>query len=77
MATIKGTFCEARLQPKAAFDARSFRWKVSGKAWVLVGCPRGQWQPRKGRCAVGLKAYALLRPAAGRCPAGARRLAKG
>jgi hypothetical protein len=44
---IKGTFCERTTAPKSAFDKRSFRYKKSGKAWVLIGCPKGSWQPKK------------------------------
>ncbi len=42
-----GTFCERTMAPKGAFDKRSFRYKKSGKTWVLIGCPKGQWQPKK------------------------------
>ena len=76
---IKGTFCEEKKSPTKAFDPRSFRWKSSGKgkAWLLVGCPKGAWQPRKKSCAVGLKLHAILRRTQGACPIGTKRLAKG
>ncbi len=54
-------FCEARLNPKSAFDPRSFRWIWSGKARLLIGCPRGEWKVRAKRCTVGTKAYKILR----------------
>jgi hypothetical protein len=67
---IKGSFCERTPAPKSAFDKRSFRWKKSGRAWVLVGCPKGRW--RKNRCAVGTKAHKVLAPAKGRSKRGAQ-----
>jgi hypothetical protein len=42
-----GKFCERTMAPKSDFDKQSFRWKKSGKAWVLVGCPKGKWAPKK------------------------------
>lgn len=77
MAVIRGAFCEEKKASKAAFDPRSFRWKQSGTAWVLVGCPRGSWQARKARCKVGLKAYVLLKAAVDRCAIGSKRISKG
>lgn len=81
---IKGRFCERRVAPASAFDRRSFRWKRSGSAWVLVGCPRGEWDPRativvrgrrvRGRCRVGTRAHRVLSPAPAR---GACRKGKG
>lgn len=56
------SFCERTVNPKSIFDARSFRWIRSGKARVLVGCPKGKWAVRKARCKVGLKARAILVP---------------
>lgn len=74
---IVGDYCEKKITPKARFDPRSFRYKRSGRAWVIIGCPRGQWNPQAGRCRVGTRAYKLLVPAeAGRCPAGTRRVRK-
>lgn len=85
---IVGTYCEEKLAPKTQFDPRSFRYKKSGKAWLIVGCPRGFWDPkgyvtvkgkrRRGRCRVGTRVHKLLVPARGkRCPVGARRVTKG
>jgi hypothetical protein len=84
---IKGTFCEEKVEPKTRFDKRSFRWKKSGRAWVLIGCPRGKWNPRgsikigkrreRGRCEAGTRAYIILRPAvSARCPTGSHRIRK-
>ena len=74
---IKGTFCERTLAPKTQFDRRSFRWKPSGKAWLLVGCPKGKWMPRKKRCKVGTRGHKLLSPARKkRCAAGSHRVRK-
>lgn len=65
---IKGAFCERTLAPAAFFDRRSFRWKKSGRAWLLVGCPRG-YGSRKG-CKVGMRGHKILVPAHGRCRMG-------
>ncbi len=77
---IVGRFCERQLAPKSSFAKPSFRWKRSGRAWLLVGCPRGKWKPRAQRCAVGLRAYKLLKPTtnqqSGSCPAGQHRITK-
>ena len=56
----RGSFCEKTLAPRKQFAAKSFRWKQSGHAWILVGCPRGKWQPRKQHCTVGTRGYKLL-----------------
>lgn len=34
---IKGQFCEERIALKTSFDKRSFRYKKSGKSWVIIG----------------------------------------
>lgn len=70
------TYCEKKLQPKEAFDPRSFRWKKSGKARVLVGCPKGEWSKR-GHCKVGMRAHVLLIRAHGSCHRGQKRISKG
>lgn len=69
-------FCERQVNPKTSFDSRSFRHVTSGKARVLVGCPRGSWKSRKQRCGAGLRAYKVLVPAKGRCPRGTKRITK-
>lgn len=74
---MKGTFCEERLAPKTQFDKRSFRYKKSGKAWVLVACPKGKWNTKAARCRVGMRAHKLLAPPKGKsCPIGAKRIRK-
>jgi len=70
---IQGTFCERVVTPKRAFAPRSFRWKRSGKAWVMIGCPLGKW--RNGSCSAGTKAHVILVPG-GRCGRGERRIDK-
>ncbi len=64
---ITGRFCERQVNPKSSFDKRSFRYKKSGKSWVLIGCPRGEWQPRNQRCKVGTRAYKVLRKVCPSC----------
>lgn len=67
---IRGTFCEKTVAPKSRFAPKSFRWKKSGRAWLLVGCPKGKL--KRGRCAVGMRAVKILAPAHGRCTVGKR-----
>ena len=57
---ITGRFCERIELPKSAFDHRSFRWKKSGRAWVLVGCRRGGVVA--GSADVARQAYVLTVP---------------
>lgn len=74
---IRGTFCEERIASKSAFDKRSFRYKKSGSAWVIIACPRGQWNAKRKRCKVGTRAHKLLAPSHGRsCPIGSKRISK-
>ena len=70
MAKIVGRFCRRVVAPKSVFDRRSFRWKKSGRAWVLVGCPRGRWNAKTDRCSVGTRAHEVLVRSTGRCSAG-------
>jgi hypothetical protein len=66
--------CERKVEPKASFDPRSFRWVHKGRGYVLVGCPVGQWAPRNKRCKVGLRAHAVVTAAKrGRCKRGSVR----
>lgn len=57
---IRGSYCERAEAPKSRFDKRSFRWVRKGKNWLLIGCPRGEWNSRTSRCAVGTRAHKLL-----------------
>lgn len=57
---IHGTFCERKLTPRGQFDSRSFRWKSTGTAHVLVGCPKGHFH--RGHCDVGTRAHVILTP---------------
>ena len=74
---MRGSFCEKTLAQKGSFDKRSFRYKKSGYAWLLLGCPKGYWKPRIQQCAVGTRAHKLLSPAKKRCSAGSKRIRKG
>lgn len=74
---MKGTFCEEKLASKGKFDKRSFRYKKSGKAWVLIACPKGKWNMKTQRCRVGTRAQKVLAPSHGRsCPVGSKRISK-
>ncbi|HLA89209.1 MAG TPA: hypothetical protein VJL28_02110 [Gemmatimonadaceae bacterium] len=74
---IRGTYCERKEAPKSRFDKRSFRWKKSGKSWILIGCPRGKWNAKTERCKVGTRAHKIMTKAPkGACPVG-RKVRKG
>jgi hypothetical protein len=62
--------CVKVINPRASFDPRSFRTVSRGTTRVLVGCPKGKWKPRAQWCAVGLRAYEVIKPARGRCKSG-------
>lgn len=64
---IRGTFCERQLRAKRSRG--TYRWKRSGKAWLLLTCPK---RKRKGGC----KVYKILVPAAGRKCSVGRRIVK-
>lgn len=67
---IRGTFCKTVKAPKTAFDKRSFRWKKSGKAFVLVGCRKGDWSPKSATCKTGTRAHEVLVKSSGACRVG-------
>lgn len=69
---IRGVFCKSVKAPKTAFDKRSFRWKKSGKAFVLVGCPKGKWSAKSAKCTTGLRAHEVIVRASGACSVGKR-----
>jgi len=65
--------CEKKVAPKSAFAPKSFRWVKSGKGFVMVGCPKGEWSSRAKRCKVGLRAHAVVTASkGGRCKVGSR-----
>jgi len=72
MGKIRGSFCKKVVAPKTKFDRRSFRWRRSGKAFVLVGCPKGKWKPQTEKCGVGTRAHEVLVRASGACRVGKR-----
>lgn len=49
-----------RPRRKDEFDPSSFFSVKSGKATVVIGCPRGKYDKRAGRCTVGTRAYKLI-----------------
>lgn len=61
-------------RPLTSFDRRSIRTITRGAARILIGCPKGQWMPRRQRCKVGTRAYEIITPAVGgRCRRGSKR----
>jgi hypothetical protein len=55
-------FRHERLHPPGQFDRRSFRVLTQGAHRVIVGCPKGKWDPRLKACKVGTVAQAILHP---------------
>lgn len=72
MKKIRGTFCKTVTAPKKRFDRRSFRWKKSGKAFVLVGCLKGDWNAKSKTCKTGTRAHEILVKTSGACRVGKR-----
>ncbi len=60
---LSSGFLRERIAAPATFDPRSFRTVElpEGRRGVF-GCPRGQWDAREGRCKVGVRLQAMLRP---------------
>jgi len=55
-------FEHKRLKSPSKFDPRSFRnKKLPGGKELIIGCPKGQYQPTLDRCMVGTEAQALLK----------------
>lgn len=63
-------YCRERLRESSAFDKHSFRTIVSKKKQhrIVIACPKGEWDADTGRCAVSMKAQAVLHPLSeGKC----------
>jgi len=58
-------FCREQLQSKERFDHRSFRTMRVGRRKdhrLLIGCPKGEWDPAAERCHVGMQPKTLMHP---------------
>lgn len=51
-----------RVRDPKRFDPRSFRTKKVDGHRVTVGCPRGQWDPERGRCSRPVQLQRILHP---------------
>lgn len=52
-----------RVKNPNLFDKRSFRIKDVGRkdgTKIIVGCPRGKYDPRKKKCKVGTQTQSIL-----------------
>lgn len=59
---IYGAKGGCRTRKKSEFDSRSFYEKRSGNAFITIGCLKGNWDARKGRCRTGTRAYKIRIP---------------
>lgn len=65
----RAIYCPERLESPGRFDPRSFRTVQTDGHLVTIGCPRGQYDARAGRCRVGTRAQRILHPPGERaCP---------
>jgi len=50
-----------RVHSPKKFDKRSFRTKnvIPGKMNIIVGCPKGKYDAKRGKCKVGTKIQAF------------------
>lgn len=76
-----GIVCAKFENPRKDFDNASLRWtplkgdreKGEGSR-ALIGCPKGQWNPKTKRCRVGTKAHKVyIWSNKRRCPKGYRK----
>lgn len=58
----RAKFVRERIAAPGKFDPRSYRVVTSDGHRVVIGCPKGQWSPKKQRCKVGTRAQAILHP---------------
>lgn len=61
-------FTHKKVKPKENFDPRSFRTINLGKYGkkATVGCPLGEWMPRKKHCKVGMQVQRIMTPKKGK-----------
>ena len=59
MVPVFGT-SNCRPRRKDEFDEASFRNVRSGKAIIVVGCPKGHYDPSAGKCRKGTRAYKMI-----------------
>jgi hypothetical protein len=58
----RAKFRHKRIVSPKRFDPRSFRTKKVGASRVIIGCPKEKYSPSTGKCKVGTRAQAILRP---------------
>lgn len=60
----KAKYTHKKVEAKENFDPRSFRTiplGTKGKK-ATIGCPKGQWMPKKKRCKVGTRIQRIMTP---------------
>lgn len=58
----KGRYIRERQRPPSEFDPRSIRTITRGGKKIVIGCPKGHWDPKRKRCRVGTRAQSILHP---------------
>lgn len=54
--------CRIRQAPPAKFDKRSFRVITRGAQQITIGCPKGKWDAKRGKCKVGTRIQTVTYP---------------
>lgn len=71
---FRGKYCRERQRQPSACARGSFRTIKSGKARIVICCPKGKWNKKTQRCRVGTTAQSVLRPRTSRfCKLAARK----
>lgn len=59
---VLGEYEHERIEPPEKFDPRSFRTKEVKKGTkIVVGCPKGKYDPMTESCAVGTRIQKIMR----------------
>ena len=58
----EGRYKHEVIESKANFDPRSFRVKtIKPGVKLTIGCPKGEWRPKRKRCKVGTRTQKIMR----------------
>ncbi len=59
----RAEYCPERIQSPSKLDSRSFRTITSRAHKLTVGCPKGEWDAKRGVCKVPMELQRILHPA--------------